>query len=114
MSEIEIFFKQAQRRIDDHIEMLYIQAKSRIEIDEDPIDKKLDERLILEFLRKRGYTMINMLGKKVMFKGFVCVFTGKQHIEVWHDIPNSKGSCVISESLLTGLPITLDYMEKLS
>ena len=32
-------------------------------------------------------------------------------MEIWHDIKNSK-AMFIKESLLTNLPIMLDYMEK--
>jgi hypothetical protein len=48
-----------------------------------------------------------------MVKDFTCVFVNKNVIEVWHDKTKNNKSVFINESLLTGLPITLNYMERI-
>ena len=75
--------------------------------------KKLDDKLIEKFLKKRGYTMNYMLGKPIMVKGFTCVYVQDDYVEVWHDKTNNDKSVFVNESLLTGLPITLNYMERI-
>ena len=100
--------------INDFIEMLYIQGKSKANLIGIPDTKKIiDDKLIEDYLKKRGYTMNYVLGKRVMIKDFTCVFVGENYAEVWHDKTNSKASVYVSESLLTGLPITLNYMERI-
>ena len=109
-SYIEILYKNALQNLKDHIEMLYIQAKSKVSKES---VKEIDEKLIDEYLKKRGYTMNYILGKRIMVKDFTCVFVDENVIEIWHDkTPNNK-SVFVNESLLTGLPITLNYMERI-
>ncbi|WP_372938724.1 hypothetical protein [Seonamhaeicola sp.] len=104
----------AKRHLEDHIEMLYIQAVSKL-TPEIKIDtpKKIDSSLIEDYLKKRGYTMNYVLGKTVMVKGFTCVYVQDDYVEVWHDKTNNNKSVFVNESLLTGLPITLSYMERI-
>lgn len=94
----------------EYTEMLYAQVKSKIS--EESV-KQIDEKLIEDFLKKRGYTMNYILGKRVMIKNFTCVFIDKNFIEIWHDKTDNNKSVFIKESLLTGLPITLNYFERI-
>lgn len=110
---IELLVIQTKQKFREYIDMLYIQAKSKLDVkDVKDIDKNISEELIENFLKKRGYTMNYILGKRVMIKDFTCVFVANSHIEIWHDIPNSK-SVYITQSYLTNLPITLNYMENI-
>lgn len=107
---IEMLYQNALYNFKEKLEMLYIQAKSKVSKES---EKVIDEKLIEDYLKKRGYTMNYLLGKRVMIKDFTCVFIDKDIVEVWHDkIPNNK-SVFVKESLLTGLPITLNYMERI-
>jgi hypothetical protein len=91
-------------------EMIYIQEMSKVSKES---VKEIDEKLIEDYLKKRGYTMNYILGKKVMVKDFTCVFVDKNVVEVWHDKSQNNKSVFVNESLLTGLPITLNYMERI-
>lgn len=107
---IEMLYQNALYNFKEHVEMLYIQAKSKVSKE---CEKEIDEKSIEDWLKKRGYTMNYVLGKRVMVKDFTCVFVEGNVVEIWHDkIPNNK-SVFINESLLTGLPITLNYMERI-
>ena len=107
---IESLYQNALHNVKNHVEMLYIQSKSKVSKES---VKEIDEKLIEDWLKKRGYTMNYVLGKRVMVKDFTCVFVECNVVEVWHDkIPNNK-SVFVNESLLTGLPITLNYMERI-
>jgi hypothetical protein len=75
-------------------------------------NKLINDKLIEDWLQKRGYNMNYILGKRVLVKSFTCVFIGKDYIEIWHDIKGSK-AVFITNSYLTNLPITLNYMEKI-
>jgi hypothetical protein len=107
---IECLYQTVIHNFNEHVEMLYIQAKSKISKES---VKEIDEKSIEDWLKKRGYTMNYVLGKRVMVKDFTCVFVNKNVIEVWHDKTKNNKSVFINESLLTGLPITLDYMERI-
>ena len=107
---IECLYQTVIHNFNEYIEMLYIQAKSKISKES---VKEIDEKSIEDWLKKRGYTMNYVLGKRVMVKEFTCVFVNKNVIEVWHDKTKNNKSVFINESLLTGLPITLDYMERI-
>lgn len=109
-SYIETLYQNALHNVKEHVEMLYIQAKSKISKES---VKVIDEKLIEDYLKKRGYTMNYVLGKRVMVKDFTCVFIDKTFVEVWHDKAQSNKSVFVNESLLTGLPITLNYMERI-
>lgn len=113
-NEIHKMITQAKNELNDHIEMLYIQAMSKLcsEMKRDT-NKELDNELIEIFLKKRGYTMNYVSGKTVMVKGFTCVYVKDDYVEVWHDKTNNNKSVFVNESLLTGLPITLNYMERI-
>ena len=111
-NKIEQMFIDARLRISDYIDMLHIQAVSSFEPNKFSIDKGISSKLITEYLKKKGYDMNYILNRGVMVKGFTCVYIGDGYVEVWHDIPNSK-PFFISQSLLTGLPITLKYMERI-
>jgi len=107
---INMLYQNALYDFNQHVEMLYIQAKSHIS--EESV-KEINEKLIETYLKKQGYTMNYLLGKSIMVKGFTCVFVNKNTVEVWHDTPTKNKSVFVNESLLTGLPITLKYMEKI-
>lgn len=122
---LESLYLKAKYDLFDYIEMLYIQEKSKkktiineyyfngeIEISSEQITI-INEKLIYDFLQKRGYVENFVLGKKIMTKGFVCVFVSREFIQVFHDIENCK-PMIIKESFLTSLPITLNYMEKIN
>lgn len=112
--KIDLLFLEAKEKIRNHIEMLYIQAMSKSFLNQtNDTVKIINEKLIDEYLKKRGYTMNYILNKKVMVKGFTCISVKNNYIEVWHDKTNNDKSVFISESLLTGLPITLNYMERI-
>lgn len=106
---IETLYQTALYNIKEHIEMLFIQTKSIAK----ETEKLINEKLIEDYLKKRGYTMNYVLGKRVMVKDFTCVFVTDYYIEVWHDKSKNNKSVFVSESLLTGLPITLNYMERI-
>jgi hypothetical protein len=116
---IETLFKKAQERIDDHIEMLYISALSKGRKSNKDIDKSLNNTLIEKYLKRRGYIENVVLGNVIFTKGFVCVkiHTVKNetdHIEIWCDILNKGKSQYIHQSLLTGLPVALNYFERIN
>jgi hypothetical protein len=112
--KIEQIVKDAKDNINDYIEMLYIQAVSKISLNIKKDTKKvIDSKLIEEFLIKRGYTINYILGKTVMVKSFTCVYVQDDYVEVWHDKTNNDKSVFVNDSLLTGLPITLNYMEQI-
>jgi hypothetical protein len=102
--------EQAIKRINDHIEMLYIQALSSIGTQD--TDKSINNDALEAYLKSRGYTHNTIKKRQVMAKDFTCVVIHDDKVEVWHDVNNSK-SAFIHGSLLTGLPITLDYYERL-
>lgn len=107
---IETLYQKAVHDFRENLEMFFIQSKSKISND---TAKEIDEKLIEDYLKKRGYTINYILGKRVMVKGFTCVFIDKHFIEVWHDKVKNNKSVFVKESLLTGLPITLNYMERI-
>ena len=109
-SYIEILYQKALCDFNEHVEMLFIQAKSKVSKES---KKEIDEKSIEDYLKKRGYTMNYVLGKRVMVKDFTCVFVDKNVVEVWHDKIKNNKSVFVNESLLTGLPITLNYMERI-
>lgn len=114
MYNLDLLIKQSKLRIDDHIDMLYIQAKSKFNPNlKKGSSKKIDEPLLIEYLKKRGYITNNILGRKVMTKGFVCSEIHDSNVEIWHDIHSKSKSLFINESVLTGLPISLNYMEQI-
>lgn len=107
---IECLYQKALYDVKEHVQMLYIQAKSKCKTE---CLKEIDEKLIEDYLKKRGYTMNYILNKRVLVKDFTCVFIDKNVVEIWHDKTKNNKSIFINESLLTGLPITLNYMEKI-
>jgi len=111
--KISKIIASARKSFNDHLDMLYIQAMSKIMSDSKETDKRVTETMIEDFLKKRGYTLNYILKKPVMVKGFTCVSISKSHIEIWHDIPGRQGSFFVHGSMLTGLPITLNYMERI-
>lgn len=108
MNDIDTLFKEARNNIQQHIELLVIQANSF-----DGINKKCNESLIEFYLKRRGYTLNNILKRPVWVKDFTCVYIDDNFIEVWHDRTKNNKSVFITDSLLTGIPITLNYMEKI-
>lgn len=108
---IEQIIKNGERNVRDHIEMIYMQAISKPK-SKDHFPKELNQKMIEDFLKRRGYVINHVSGRMIMVNKFTCVYIGKNYVEVWHDIKGSK-SVFIKDSLLTGLPITLNYMERI-
>ena len=108
-THLDILYNNAMNNFNNYVEMIYIQAKSKSSKE---VTKVINAELIEDYLKKRGYIMNYVLGKRIMVKNFTCVFIHESYIEVWCDKVNNK-SIFIKESLLTGLPITLDYMERI-
>ena len=102
-------FKEANKRIKDFIDIKCIDALSNKDSE---LNKVLNYNLIEGYLKKRGYVVNTLLNKKIYTKAFTCVSINKKNLEIWHDVNNSKHQ-FIDSSYLTGLPITLDYMEKI-
>jgi hypothetical protein len=109
-SYIDALHQKALSNVREYVEMLYIQAHSRPSRIKD--DKGINIQILENYLKKRGYVINNVIGKRVMVKEFTCVHVSDEHVEVWHDAPNTK-LFFIKESLLTGLPIALNYMERI-
>jgi hypothetical protein len=110
MKNIEQMFTEANHQVNDFINMRVIQELSK----SDETNKTIDENVIDSYLKRRGYIMNYVLGRKVATKDFTVVHNTGTHIEVWHDLPGRQGKSVfVKNSLLTGLPITLNYMEKI-
>lgn len=107
---IESLYHNAMNSFHDKLEMHYIHAVSQINKQS---NKNLSKDLIESFLKKRGYTLNYIMKKPVMTKGFVVVNIQDEFVEVWHDVPKKQDSVFIKESMLTGLPITLNYMERI-
>ena len=107
---IESLYHNAINSFHDKLEMHYIHAVSHINKQS---NKDLSKELIESWLKKRGYALNYIMKKPVMTKGFVVVSLQDGFIEVWHDIPKRQSSVFIKESVLTGLPITLNYMERI-
>jgi len=110
---IESLYLSILNNFNNYIEMLYTQAMSKL-LSEDVKDsnKLINEELIENYLKRRGYVANYILGKRIMIKDFTCVYVHNKYIEIWHDIPNKYTSVFITQSYLTNLPITLNYMER--
>ncbi len=109
-------FLDAEDRLKNLIEMLYIQAMSKLSPNvKKETDKNISQQLIEKYLKRRGYTQNYILNRPIMVNGFVCVYIGDDYVEIWHDSINKlkRKSVFINEDLLTGLPITLNYMERI-
>ena len=104
---IEDLYQKTLKNFNEYVELLYISVLSRAK----ETDKQITEEMIEIYLKKRGYTTNYVSGKRIMIKDFTCVYYNCGILEIWHDIKNSK-TMFIKESLLTNLPIMLDYMEK--
>ena len=108
---IDSLYKKAISDFNDYVDILYIQASNKTT---SKLQKEIDEKVLEEYLRKRGYTMNYVLGKRVMIKDFTCVYLFDGAVEIWHDKANSTTSVIVNSSILTSLPIALDYMERIS
>lgn len=108
--QIKDSIAKVKQELNEYIQTLHICALSK-SLQE--TDKKITKDLIDNFLKKRGYTLNYMLGKVVMTKGFTCVCVRDDSVEIWHDKTNNNKSIFINHSLLTGLPIVLNYMERI-
>lgn len=74
--------------------------------------KNPNQNQLEEYLKSKNYLQDRILNKHCFIKGFICVLVTDSFIEIWHDLPNSK-SLFITMSQLTGLPIALEYMERI-
>jgi len=110
---LELEILKAKSYIKEYVNILYIQALSKNDLKAKDTSKEINEKLMDDYLIKRGYVINYLLGKRIFIKGFVCVMYNKTYIEIWHDTHSKNKSVFINNSLLTGLPITLNYMEKL-
>jgi len=110
---IDYLYKQAIKNVNEYIEMRYIQINSKFLVNDNDLNKEINDKLIEDYLKKRGYTMNYILQKRVMVKDFTCVFVKDNYIEIWHDKINNNKSVFITENYLTNLPITLSYMENI-
>lgn len=111
-NKIKDIVSDASNRMEEHIQMLYIQSLS-ISNPKTESSKDFSDDAIELYLKKRGYGMNYVKGDRVMVKDFTCVKVQDDYVEVWHDIGCNNGSVFINNSLLTGLPITLNYMERI-
>ena len=102
---------EAQNRLDNYIDMLYVKSYSYLK--DSDTDKTIEEEELEKYLFKRGYVLNYVRGERILTKGFVCVKINDTYIETWHDKANNDKSVFVKESVLTGLPITLNYMESL-
>ena len=117
---IDYLYNTALNSFHEKLEMHYIHAVSKLSLNQDLLKyqqkvvftDKLDDKLIEKFLHKRGYVLNVVLGYPVWVKGFVCVRLHAKVIEVWIDKQRKPKSVFIYQSYLTGLPLTLNYMEK--
>jgi len=107
---IEELYKTAMNNFNEYVDMIYIQALS---YSNNETDKKITDELIENFLKKRGYTMNYILNKRVMIKDFTCVYFDKGLVEIWTDKANNNKSVFIKDSLITGLPLILNYFERI-
>ena len=108
---IDTLYKQALTNFRDKLEMHYISAKC---FGGKTINKELADESIEKYSKKRGYILNSILGKPVWTKGFVAVHVKDCKIEIWHDIPRTKTKPMyINESVLSGLPLFLNYMESI-
>lgn len=105
---------ETKNHIKEHIDTLYIitVGKANINLLKET-DKTINNYLLNEFLKKRGYTMNYLLGKQVMTKDFTVVYNAGNCVEVWHDVKKNNTSIFIADSLLTSLPVALNYMERI-
>ena len=117
---IDLLYKQALNNFHEKLEMHYIHAVSKLNLDKVILKHKrkliftdkLDEKLIENYLKTKGYVLNVVLGEPIWVKGFVCVQIHNKSVEVWIDRIKNPKSVFINESYLTGLPLTLNYMEK--
>ena len=107
--KINLLFIEAKYRIEEAIELSYINILSK----SNSCDRTITNKLIEKYLERRGYVVNTLSRNRLLTKGFVCVAIHNNYIEIWHDIPNNKSSFV-NDSLLTGLPIALRYYEKIN
>lgn len=77
--------------------------------------RKIDYSHIHDYLKKRGYSYNNVDRKLIMVNGFVCVDVDEANLRVtvWHDTGKYNKPVVMESSQWTGLPIVLNYMERI-
>jgi hypothetical protein len=117
---IDNLYKQALNNFHEKLEMHYIHAVSKLSLNKEALKNKrkilytnkLDAELIEKYLKVRGYVLNLVLGEPIFTKGFVCVQIHENNIEVWIDKIKNPKPVFVNESYLTGLPLTLNYMEK--
>jgi len=102
----------ALEKVNEYIDMLHIQAISKVVYRNSSQSKVVTNKNIEEYLKKKGYVFNNVGEKPVWTKGFTVVQLNYNSIEVWIDIKNSKKS-IIDHSFLTSLPIFLNYFERI-
>ena len=67
---------------------------------------------IEKYLQSRRYVKRVIGGRTVFQNNFVVVEVSENGVLVWNDIPSAK-KFEIKESIFTGLPLALDYFERL-
>jgi len=104
--------KEANQRINDFIDILYIDAISKVVCKNSPESKKLTKKNIEDYIKKRGYVFNNVGKDPVWTKGFTVVRVTDNAFEIWTDVNNSKKS-IIDNSFLTSIPMFLNYFERI-
>jgi hypothetical protein len=110
--------QNAKIKVNDYIDMLYISALSKLHDDYRGEDSELNiaQEEVSNYLLQKGYVKNSIKGKNMFTYNFTVVILHESEqgllIEVKHDLPNSKSSFV-TESLLTGLPIALNYFNQI-
>ena len=83
---IEDLYQKTLKNFNEYVELLYISVLSRAK----ETDKQITEEMIEIYLKKRGYTMNYVSGKRIMIKDFTCVYYNCGILEIWHDIKTVK------------------------
>lgn len=115
-SDIELRLIESKKKISDYIDMLCLDAYSRLDNPKENVFAKrtLTKEAIEEYLmKKRRYVQNIVSGKIIYTHGFVCVSLDGNCISVWHDTRLNPNVVVLKDGFLTGLPITLNYMESI-
>tara|TARA_R110000772_G_scaffold104802_2_gene206302 strand:+ start:202 stop:555 length:354 start_codon:yes stop_codon:yes gene_type:complete len=110
--ELDKLVSDFNASLTDHLDMKYIQALSKLS-NQSESDKKLTTEILKTYFKRSGFVENYLLGRTIYVSGFVCAEIKENCVELWHDTKNKIGSVFINNSLLTGLPISINYMNRL-